>query len=167
VFDDTTAVAMFGRRYLFADIDQRTFNTTARANLSLSPRVSLQTFTQLLLAKGRYTSFKELSTPNTYAFGRYGRDIGTIAFMNGLYTFDPDGAGKAPSFSVPDPDFNFKSLRVNAVFRWEWKPGSTTYLVWTQTRDDGAKSTGSDLRDLFGAPSYNVFLVKISYWFAR
>ena len=49
---------------------------------------------------------------------------------------DPDGAGPAQAFTFGRPDFNFKSLRVNAVARWEFRPGSSLYLVWTQRRQD-------------------------------
>ena len=54
-----------------------------------------------------------------------------------LYTIDPDGEGEARSFRLAVPDFNFKSLRVNAVLRYEFRPGSAAYVVWTQRRQDG------------------------------
>jgi hypothetical protein len=80
-----------------------------------------------------------------------------------------DGAGKP--FSIPDPDFNFKSLRLNCVFRWEFLPGSTLYVVWTDQRenqaDPGRFALGRDLSSMMRAPGDNVFMVKISYWFTR
>lgn len=73
---------------------------------------------------------------------------------------EPGSAGPAPAFTFDDPDFNFKSLRFNAIFRWEWRPGSTLYLAWTQQRRDLA-DTGDfalmrDTRQLFGAPAADV-----------
>jgi hypothetical protein len=140
--DDPSAVATFGTRYVFAAIDQRTATTTGRVELSLSPRLSLQTFTQILFSKGRFGPPKALEAPRTFDFAEY----------------RPAG--------FPDPDFDFKSLRANAVFRWEWRPGSTTYLVWTHTRDN-SQIPGAVAAELFRLPSYNVFLIKTSWWFSR
>ena len=85
-------------------------------------------------------------------------DVGTIARdpERPVYVIDPDGAGAAPSFRIPVPDFNFKSLRVNAVLRWEFRPGSAAYVVWTQRRQDGRTPATPrfvrDLGDLFCRP---------------
>jgi hypothetical protein len=72
---------------------------------------------------------------------------------------------------VGSPDFNFRSLRVNAVFRWEWRLGSTFYVVWTEQRentlDAGRLRFGRDARALFRAEPDDVFLVKVSYWLSR
>ena len=74
------------------------------------------------------------------------------------------------TFTPPNPDFNFKSLRGNAVLRWEYRPGSMLYFVWTQRRSDpsnpGEFDLWRDLGDVFRAPGDNVFLVKFSYRFA-
>ena len=98
---------------------------TTRANVIFSPHASLQVFMQPLLATGDYSGFKELARPRTFDFLEYGTDAGTLAFdpATRIYTADPDGAGAAPAFTFGDPDYNFKSLRLNAVFRWEMKPG--------------------------------------------
>ena len=72
---------------------------------------------------------------------------------------------------MDEPNFNFRSLRVNAVFRWEWRLGSTLYVVWTQQREDsvttGEFRLGRDLRGMFRAPGDHVFLVKLAYWLSR
>ncbi len=87
------------------------------------------------------------------------------------YTVDPDGAGPAAPFTFADPDFNLKSLRVNAVFRWELKPGSTIYGVWTRQQQDtsvlGGFRLGRDAARMFSAPGDDVFLVKMAYWIGR
>jgi hypothetical protein len=145
----------------------------ARLNLILSPRMSLQMYVQPLLSVGRYASFKEAARPRTYSFLKYGIDAGTIQHdpASNTYTVDPGGGAGAAPFSFGNPDFNFKSLRVNTVFRWEFKPGSTLYLVWTQQREDYARpgqfALGSDLASLLGAPGDHVLMAKISYWFSR
>ena len=111
-----------------------------------------------------------------YGDGGYGDDAGggangsTIAYdeANRMYTVDPDGAGGAAApFSFGNPDFNYKSLRGTVVLRWEYRPGSLLYFVWTQNRADyanpGDLQLGRDLGDLFSAPGDNIFLLKVSY----
>jgi len=77
--------------------------------------------------------------------------------------------GGAPSFSFPDPTFTFRSLRGNAVLRWEYRPGSTLFLVWTRssqipTLPRGNVQFNDDASALFQGPSENIFLVKMTYW---
>ena len=171
--DDATATSTFGGRYVFGGIDQWQLTMTTRARVIFSPHASLQIFMQPLLATGDYSGFKELARPRTFDFMEYGRDAGTLTFDSAsrIYTADPDGSGSAPSFMFGDPDYNFKSLRVNAVFRWEMKPGSNFYAVWTRQQQDftnpGRFAPGRDARAMFGAPGDDVILFKISYWLGR
>ena len=41
--------------------------------------------------------------------------------------FDGDGVSE---YSFNDRDFNVRSLIGNIVLRWEYRPGSTVFLVW-------------------------------------
>jgi hypothetical protein len=138
-----------------------------------TPHASLQVFMQPLLATGDYSGFKELARPRTYDFTKYGVDAGSLSFdpITHLYTADPDGDGVAQPFVFRDPDFNFKSLRLNAVFRWEMKPGSNFYAVWTRQQQDlrypGDFAPGRDARALFGAAGDDIVLFKVSYWLGR
>jgi hypothetical protein len=81
---------------------------------------------------------------------------------------DPDGAGPAAEFWFPDPSFTFRSLRGNVVLRWEYRPGSTLFLVWTRSGDSsltrGRLDLGEDLGGLFDGPSANFFLLKVNVW---
>ncbi len=167
--EDPNADQTYGTRYVFADIKQRTLVTSVRLNWTFSPTMSLQTYVRPFISTGEYTNFKEFAEPKTYNFDKYGQDKGTISEANGTYTVDPDGTGSSPSFSFSDPDFNFRSVQGNAVFRWEYTPGSTLFLVWQQQRDDfvgmGNFNLNRDLDGLFSAKPTNVFLVKLSYWF--
>jgi hypothetical protein len=170
---DATATATYSSRYVFGELEQTEWSIPLRVNLVLTPRLSLQLYTQALLSTGDYPSIRELLAPRTYDFPVYGEDVGTIARDPELpfYTIDPDGAGDARSFRIPVPDFNFKSLRVNAVLRWEFRPGSAAYVVWTQRRQDGrnpgSHAFGRDLGDLFAAPADDVFMVKLAWWLGR
>jgi hypothetical protein len=121
---------------------------------------------------GDYERFKELARPRGFDFRVYGEGAGTLARRaDGGYRADPDGPGPAPALDFDDPDFNFKSLRANAVFRWEWRLGSTLYVVWTQQRQNtanpGQLRFGRDAADLLEAPADDVFLVKLTYRFGR
>jgi hypothetical protein len=170
---DPTAIATFGSRYVFSDLIQTEVSLPMRVSWTFSPRISLQAYVQPLLSCGDYWGFKELARPRVFEYNHYGIDAGTINFESSSqrYTVDPDGSGPAKPFTFGNPDFNFKSLRLNMVFRWEWRLGSILYLVWTDRREDYAPSDtfnlGRDLRSMFHAPSDNVFMVKLAYWFGR
>jgi hypothetical protein len=170
---DAEAVAMYGRRYVFGALDQKEFGMETRLNLILSPRMSLQMYLQPLVSVGRYTAFKEALQPRTYDFAEYGKDTGTISYnaAGGVYTVYPGAGGTGTPFVIPNPDFNYTSLRANTVFRWEFKPGSTLYVVWTQQREDetsdGRFAFNQDISRMMRAPGDNVFMVKMSYWFGR
>ena len=156
--------ADFGdRRYVFARLDQTTVAASIRVNVTLTPDLSLQTYVQPLISAGRYWGFKELARAGTYDFIVYGRDAGT-SYLDGTVT--PAGGGTP--FALPDPSFNIKSLRGNAVLRWEYRPGSVLYLVWTQQRSDeealGGLRFGPSSRRLLDAPADNIFLVKATYY---
>jgi len=170
---DPTATATFGARYVFGTLEQTEFAVPLRVNLVLSPRLSLQLYAQALLSAGDYPAIRQLAAPRTYDFPAYGTEVGSLATdpSGAAYLIDPDGAGPAPGFRVPVPDFNIKALRVNAVARWEFRPGSTAYLVWTKRGENRAHpgdfSFGRDLGDLLRAPADDVFMLKLAWWLGR
>lgn len=171
--DDPAAVATLGKRYVFGTINQTQLTLQTRVNWILNPRTSLQVYMQPLVATGRYNDFKELAAPRTYAFLRYG-SAGSLLSYDPLarsYTADPDALGPSAPFSFDNPDFNVKSLRLNAIFRWEFRPGSTLYAVWTEQRQDdsfpGEFRARRDLGRLYAAKSDDVFLLKMTYWIGR
>ncbi len=173
-FPDPTATATLGTRYVFAQLLQHTLDLDVRVNAAFSPVLSVQLYAQPFSFAGTYQGFKELRAPRTFAFNQYGRDnASTISRTGSTYTVDPDGPGPADSLTFQDPDFRTRSLQINAVLRWEYRPGSTLYLVWTQRRSryvafDSAFDLGRDLgRDLFADRPTNVFLVKASWWIGR
>jgi hypothetical protein len=171
--EDATAGATYGSRYVFGNLGQKQLTMTTRVNLILTPRVSLQVFAQPLLAVGDYYNFKELARPRSFDFFEYGGPGAFLAYnaASEEYAVDPDAAGPAPTFTFEDPDFSLKSLRTNAVFRWELKPGSTFYAVWTRQQEDesnaGRFALGRDAAAMLRAPGDDIFLVKIAYWIGR
>lgn len=171
--DDPTAVAFDGTRYVFGAIRTRTLSLDTRVNWTFSPGLTLQLFAQPFLASGKYARFREFAAPGSWQKLDYGSDMGRIERDAGTarYVVDPDGDGPAHSFSFADPDFTYRSLRGTAVLRWEYRPGSTAYLVWTQQREGSDQSGDFDLSRqraaLFRDRPDNVFLLKLTYWLGR
>ena len=168
-FDDPDYEPTFGRRYIFANIKQQTISSSIRLNWTFTPTLSLQLFAQPLVASGDYTGFKYLEKAKTFDFVTFGEEGSTID--EETLVVDPDGAGPAPSFDLSNPDFNFKALRGTAVLRWEFRPGSRLFLVWTQSRDDfeddGRLRFGRSLDRLVSQKADNIFVVKFTYWLNR
>ncbi len=167
-----TLSATFGVRYLFGQLSQHQIDLTMRLGVTFTPTLSFQLYVQPFVFTADYDRFKELRAPRTFDFNVFGRDNGsTIAYdsaTNG-YTIDPDGPGPASANAIANPDFRLRSFQSNAVLRWEYRPGSTLYLVWTQSRlgffDDPTFQPGHDLgRGLLRDPPTNVLLVKFNYW---
>lgn len=170
---DATATNTYGSRYVFATLEQRQVAMVTRVDWTFTPKLSLQLFAQPLLAAGDFHDYKEFLKPRAFQFGIYGRDRGTISqnATTGRYTVDPDGTGAAPSFTFGNRDFNQRSLRGNAVLRWEYRPGSALFFVWQQSRS-GAIPSGEfnfsrDFDALANLQPENVFVVKATWWIGR
>jgi hypothetical protein len=177
---DATAPSPFaGVRYVFGRLDQKTFAMDTRLNMTFTPNLTLQLFAQPFIASGSYTSFKEFAEARSRKMTYYGRDNGSTVTKTtdsqtgrvSSYSVDPDGSGAAPAFTFDNPNFNFRSLRGTGVLRWEYRPGSTLYFVWTQQRD-GSDSIGDfdfsrDRSALFRQRPTNVFQIKGTYWIGR
>jgi hypothetical protein len=133
-----------GKHYVFGKLDSQTLNLSTRLNVSFTPDLSFQLYMQPFVAVGDYSDFKELARPKSYDFTAYD----SLDF---------------------NPDFSRRSLRGNAVLRWEYMPGSVLFLVWSQSRSafletDGPSLRREDLENTFTDEGQNVFLVKLSYW---
>jgi hypothetical protein len=143
------------KHYTFAHLDQTTTSVTARLNYTFTPNASLQTYLQPFVSKGTYSNVRQLSvTPRAAAYGdRY------APYLNPSVTSNPGG-------------FNFKEMQSNVVFRWEFEPGSTLFLVWNEGRQgsDPRAREGNlerEVSDLFRLHPGNTFLMKVSYWLNR
>ena len=157
----------YGSRYVFGRIDQSTFFIQLRANYTIAPDLTLELYGEPFAGSGRYYGVGELTRARTFELREYGTDGTTIARdANGNYTITDNGG--ATTLNIENPDFNVLSFRSNAVLRWEWRPGSTLYLVWQQNRsgfDTRGRLIGfGDLLDSFGAEGENFLAVKASYW---
>jgi Domain of unknown function (DUF5916) len=155
----------YDNRYVFAFIDRSTASIEGRLTLTLKPDVNLDVYAEPFAASGRYYDYGELLEPGSRDRLKYGTN-GTILTVN------PDGSQVVSvggtSFTLRNRDFNTLSFRSNVVLRWEWRPGSTLYVVWQQDRS-GTETIGSrvNLGDAFRsttAPGANIFLIKTSFW---
>lgn len=163
---DPTSTNTYGSRYVFGELDQKTLSSSIRLNWTFTPQLSLQLYVQPLISAGDYYNFKELKAPKTYDFKIYGEEGST--FDPETNTADPDGEGPAQPIEIGNQDFNFKSLRGNAVLRWEYLPGSVIYFVWTQTRSEeeeiGDFQFKKSMTKMFAAEPDNIFMIKVTYW---
>lgn len=167
--EDPLMTETYGKRYVFGTIDQKTLSCSIRVNWIFTPKLSLQTYIQPFIAVGAYDGYKELAQPGSFDFNIFGEANSTISYDAGIYSVDPDGMGHAPPFSFSNPDFNYKSLRGTIVLRWEYRPGSTLYAVWTQNRADyshpGEFKFRRDFSNLLNAAGDNIFMIKFTYRF--
>jgi hypothetical protein len=168
-YADPTDSLFFGNRYVFSHLEQNFMSMNTRLNWTFSPTLTLELFMQPLISAGDFTRYNIYAAPRSARRIEYGRDFGTFV-PGGTIQVDADTlGGGAPTFAFSNPTFTFRSLRGNAVLRWEYRPGSTLYAVWTRSSriPDMARGNirfGEDVGDLFQGPAENIFLVKVSYW---
>ncbi|PYP80980.1 MAG: hypothetical protein DMD35_02800 [Gemmatimonadetes bacterium] len=155
--DNTQWVANVGQigadstHYLFGRLHQDLLSFTGRMDLTIHPALSLQLYAEPFVTAGHFTDVRELAAPRAKSYDARFRPY----------------AGQAP-----DADFNEKSFHSSVVARWEYRPGSTLFVVWTQGRDQSDRDVGSfdasrDYRNLFAARPENVVLIKAAYWIGR
>ena len=143
----TDTISPFETHYTFGHLNLKELSLTGRVDYTLSTALTLQLYAQPFLSKGTYSNVRELTDdPRAAAFDdRY------------------------KPYAAPADGVNKKVFNSTAVLRWEYRPGSTLFIVWTQGRFDqasaeGSRSMGGDFRDLFDLHPNNTFLVKASYW---
>jgi hypothetical protein len=160
-------------RYVFASIDRKTISTSFRINLNLSPNLTFQYWGQPFIATGKYYDYKYITNPiaERYEdrFCIYSDDQKSLNSDN-KFDVDENHDGNYSDYQFDRKDFNVQEFLSNLVIRWEFNPGSSLYLVWSQTRsnsnDTGQLKFFNDLGDLFSNADekpHNVFLVKFSY----
>ncbi len=139
--------------YTFARLDQRTVSMTVRLNYAATPDLTFEFYGEPFASSGTYSAFREVSdTPDAERYA------------DRFQPYTPPG--------TPTTTFSYRQLRTNAVVRWEYRPGSTLFLVWTHGREDylvnePRRSWHDDFGGLFGLHPDNTFLLKVSYWFNR
>ena len=160
-------------RYIFGTIDQKILSLSLRVDYNITPDLTVQYWGQPFFGSGSYSNFKHITDPVAGEFDdRYEVfSPSQIEYITGdnEYAID-ENLDSWTDYSFSNPDFTVSEFLHNLVVRWEFLPGSTAYLVWSQTREyntgDGRFDFGSQAGALFGdTKPHNVFLVKFSYRF--
>jgi hypothetical protein len=160
-------------KYIFAALDQKTAGLTFRINYTINPELSIEYYGQPFVSDGMYKDYKEITNPHGRRFtDRFtlipGSSI-TYKESGNILNID-ENQDNITDYSFGKPDFNFRQFRSNLVVRWEYLPGSTLYVVWSQGRTSndihGRFSYRDDMSELFGTVPHNVILIKLSYWFS-
>jgi hypothetical protein len=144
--DQSQWIEQVGDRYIFGELRQRTVSIRTRLNYTVTPNLTIQLYAEPFVSAGDYASFKQLADGRAREYS----------------------ARYAPTSYDSNPDFNYRSFRTTNVLRWEYRPGSTLFVVWQQGREDtlerGTFDFKRDFGGVFDAPARNVFLVKWAYW---
>jgi hypothetical protein len=159
-FDTMNSDASYSTHYSFARLDQRTLSMTTRFDYTATPTLTFQAYVAPYVTVGHYSKLRELADPRAASYAdRYK-----------LYTpYDYADPTAFAGYDASAGDFNYKALNTNAVVRWEYRPGSSIFVVWQQGREQYDRNYGEfaarrDYRDLFRAHPDNTFLIKASYW---
>ncbi len=143
---NTWYVPVFGRR------DTRSLDFTLRSNITFTSKLSLQIYSQLFLARGKYDNFEIMQ--------------------------NRDDLADFPAYPKRS-EFTLSSLQSNMVLRWEYRPGSNIYLVWTHGRQlreslnplapygpsPYNRNIGRRVDDTFDIFPENALLLKVEYTF--
>jgi hypothetical protein len=147
-YDNVGAVGSPDAHYLFAHLHQNLLSFQSRLSVTATPTLTLQFYGEPFVTTGSYRNVRELASPRAA---------------------DYDARFRPYALDGPPAGFNEKQFRSNTVVRWEYRPGSTIFFVWSQGRDQSDRDLGSfspsrDYGNLFAAHPDNTFLVKASYW---
>lgn len=137
---------------VFGERDTRALDLTFRSTVTFTRNLSLQIYSQLFLARGKYENFKILQ--------------------------DRDNLAGFRSYPKRD-EFSLNSFHSNMVLRWEYRPGSTVFLVWSHGRNAEDRLNplspfgpspydrpiGTQINDTFDILPSNSFLIKVNYTF--
>ncbi len=156
--------------YIMGYLNSKQFSLSARINIGITPDMSIQYYGQPFYFAGDYDRFKTITDPDASNYtDRFHEYVATEEIKydseSNMYSVDMDGNGT--DFSFDNPDFHFLQYRSNLVYRWEYKPGSTFFLVWSQGRTtDGTEGSfmfKDYTNELRNTHPQNDFLIKISY----
>ena len=153
-------------KYIFASIDRKTISTSFRVNLNLSPDLTLQYWGQPFIATGTYYDHKYITDPMADNYHDRFSDIyrRSDKLDGDQYNVDENADGKT-DYTFDKKDFNVQEFLSNLVIRWEYSPGSSVYLVWSQTRsssnNSGTMDYFDDLGDLFNTDNNNLIMYSL------
>jgi hypothetical protein len=134
---------------LFARLDQHLLSFLGTLDVTATPTLSLQLYAEPFVSSGRYDDVRRLASPRARRYD-----------------------DRFAAFPLATEGFNSKQFNSTAVLRWEYRPGSALFVVWSQgrlqdDRDPGSFEAARDYRNLFAARPDNTIAVKLSYWVGR
>jgi hypothetical protein len=160
-------------RYILGKISQKTWNITLRMEYSFTPDLILQYYVSPFISTGTYSHFKYVKNAAAESYQDRYHTFDRKAIHENMgdnrLEFDENGDG-ITDYSIYQPNFSFTEMRSNFVLRWEFKPGSIFYFVWTNGRSESISNSSRSLsyyaNRLFSLAQENVFMVKFNYWFS-
>jgi len=160
------------KRYIVASLRNKEYVLSFRVQYSINPELTIQYYARPYLTSGKYSEYKMITDPlaskfkdrfSTYTSSQISYDA-----VNGEFNIDENTDGTT-DYSFSKSDFNFIDLQSNLIVRWEYRPGSTLFFVWTMGKqnsyDTYSTSIGRDVDNLFTSYPHNIFLLKFSYRF--
>jgi hypothetical protein len=137
-------------RYVFGQLDSSFLSFTLRQSWVITPKLTLQGYAQVFTDYGLYNAFYE----------------GTSDAERRPIRLD----SLVPTTYEGETGFYDSLLNLSAVLRWEYRLGSTFFLVYTRAQQapptpEGAEPLRTLLpKDLFAGPAQDVVLLKWSYY---
>ncbi|HJV78200.1 MAG TPA: DUF5916 domain-containing protein [Paludibacter sp.] len=162
----TTTNSDNGQRYILGKIDQQTLGITFRVDYNVTPELSIQYYGSPFATVGKYSDLKRVTDPKASNYSD--RFTGLASTLNSSNTYEVSENNN--NYNFWNPDFNFSQFRSNLVFRWEYRPGSQFYLVWSQDRtafsQPGSHNLNDSMSGIKGIFPNNILLAKFNYWFS-
>lgn len=160
------------QQYLLGRVEQTTYRMSLRANYNITPNLTLEFWGQPFIASGEYTDFKKVHLANSENYNERFQMFSTnqIQFNEEDEVYEVfESGGTAADYEFSDPDFNIVQFLSNFVMRWEYIPGSTLFLVWSNNGSFFDQSENNSFRDLSSQlgnlNTTNTFLIKYTYRF--
>jgi hypothetical protein len=156
-------------RYILAKINQQTAGMTFRVDYNITPELSIQYYGSPFVATGKYSDFKHITNSRSNKFNDRFLEYTNPVLSGNDYQLTETNSSIA-DYTISNPDFNFSQFRSNLVAKWEYRPGSSVYLVWSNEQTEYTTPGVSNLLNAYNQinNSYpnNLFLIKLNYWFS-
>ncbi len=157
--------------YVLGRLDRQDFSITMRLDFAITPKLSFELYAEPFVSAGEYSPLRLAADPRAASYDARLDDLESDRLTRPgpgeTVEVDADADGTV-DFTFTDPDFRVVSLRTNAVLRWEFRPGSTLFLVWQQDRGERTPFGGNGFRgglsDAISAEGTHVLAVKVSWW---
>jgi hypothetical protein len=144
-------------KYILAKIKQHTLQATIKIDYNITPEISVQFYGSPYSSIGKYSEFKNVTNPTSAVYSVRYEILNPVLKDKSYQIFENNSI--EPAYTFDKPDFNFYQFRSNLVFRWEYRPGSQIYFVWSNDRTYNFDLMKREF------PT-NIFLIKFNYWFS-